>query len=161
LDGKERLQTYLRENGVPFETHDHRKVFTAQEVAAAEHMPGRMLAKPVIVLTDGRLAMVVVAAPDQVDLGRAQAALGAVEVRLAREKEFAETFPDCEPGAMPPFGNLYGVPVYVDEALTKNERIVFQAGSHTETISVRYADFERLAQPTVDDFVGNGEGRAR
>ncbi len=152
MDCRERLRSYLRENGVSFEEHQHPKRFTAQEVAAAEHLPGRMLAKPVMVLADGRLTLLVVEAPHRVDLDRAQAALGGGEVRLAREEEFAGAFPDCEPGAMPPFGNLYNVPVYVDRAVTTNDRIVFQAGTHAGTMSVRYADFERLTGPAVAQF---------
>lgn len=158
MDCTERLRSYLQENGVAFEEHEHRKAFTAQEVAAAERIPGRMLAKPVMVLADGRLAMLVVEAPQRVDLDRARAALGAAEVRLAREDEFAEAFPDCEPGAMPPFGNLYDVPVYVDRAVTRNDRLVFQAGAHTRTMSVRYADLERLVQPTVAEFARGAGG---
>lgn len=93
--------------------------------------------------------MLVLSAPQQVDLEKTTAALGVKEVRLADEAEFEDTFPDCEVGAMPPFGNLYGVPVYVEEALAEDERIVFRAGTHTDTMSVRYADFERLAEPVV------------
>ncbi|MGH2655548.1 MAG: aminoacyl-tRNA deacylase [Actinomycetota bacterium] len=159
MDCRERLRSYLWENGVAYEEHEHPKAFTAQEVAAAEHVPGRMLAKPVMVLADGRLVMLVVEAPDRVDLDRAQEALGAADVRLAQEPEFAAAFPDCEPGAMPPFGNLYDVPVYVDRAVTGNDQIVFQAGTHTRTMSVRYADFERLVNPTVAEFA-RGVGAA-
>ncbi|MBI2237514.1 MAG: YbaK/EbsC family protein [Actinobacteria bacterium] len=149
---RERLERYLRENGVPFEVQDHRMAYTAQQIAAAEHVPGRMLAKVVMVLADGELSMLVLSAPSLVDLERAGEMLGGKAVRLADEMEFAPAFPDCEPGAMPPFGNLYGLPVYVDRALTRNETIVFQAGTHTETMSVTYADFERLAQPAVAEF---------
>lgn len=149
MECKARLERYLRENGVSFETQHHPRAVSAQEVAAAEHVPGKMLAKTVMVMADERLVMLVLSAPQQVDLEKTTAALGVKEVRLADEAEFEDTFPDCEVGAMPPFGNLYGVPVYVEEALAEDERIVFRAGTHTDTMSVRYADFERLAEPVV------------
>lgn len=152
MECKERLEHYLRENRVPFEAQRHPRAVTAQEVAASEHVPGKMLAKTVMVLADGEMAMLALPAPYQVDLERAAAALGTDEARLAQEEEFENTFPDCEIGAMPPFGNLYDVPVYVDESLAEDEVIVFRAGTHTETMSVSYADFERLVEPSVAEF---------
>jgi Ala-tRNA(Pro) deacylase len=149
---KERLEQYLRDAGVKHEYQRHSAAFTAQEVAAAEHLPGRMLAKVVIVVADDALAMAVVPAPSKVDMDKVRAAMSAGEVRVAREGEFAETFPDCDVGAMPVFGNLYDVPVLVDRALAENRTIVSQAGSHTETVSIAYADFERLVKPTVTDL---------
>ncbi len=147
-----RLTDYLKKQGVRFQTQHHAQAFTAQEIAASEHIPGKMLAK-VVMLTDGvELAMAVVPAPEHVDLKKAQAAIGNKNVRLAEEREFAPRFPDCEVGAMPPFGNLYNVPVYVDNALTEDETIVFNAGSHTDTVSLSYGDFERLAKPSVADL---------
>jgi Ala-tRNA(Pro) deacylase len=121
-------------------------------VAASEHVPGRMVAKVVMVMVDDHLVELALPAPYQVNLDRARLALGAQEVRLAEEAEFADAFPDCEVGAMPPFGNLYDVPVYVDSSLTEDEVIYFEAGTHTDTMSVGYADFDRLVQPTVADF---------
>ncbi|MGB3633638.1 MAG: YbaK/EbsC family protein [Rubrobacteraceae bacterium] len=149
---RERLETYLREERVPFQTQHHSRVFTAQEVAAAEHIPGKMLAKVVMVVADEKLVMLSLPAPYQVDLEKAREVLEDEEARLAEEKEFENTFPDCEVGAMPPFGNLYGVPIYVDESLAEDETIVFQAGTHTDTMSLKYDDFERLTQPTVVEF---------
>ena len=149
---RDRLEDYLRENGVPFEVQHHPMAFTAQEVAAAEHVPGRMLAKVVMVSADGEMAMLSLPAPYQVDLEKAGKMLGAEEARLAQEEEFEGAFPDCEVGAMPPFGNLYGLPVYVEEALAEDETIFFRAGTHTDTMSVGYADFERLVEPTVGEF---------
>jgi Ala-tRNA(Pro) deacylase len=149
---KAKLEAYLRENGVAFELEQHPRAFTAQEVAASEHVPGERFAKVVMVVADGELAMLVLPAPYQVDLNRFAAARAASEVRIAQEREFAATFPDCDLGAMPPFGNLYGVPVYVDRSLARNETIVCQAGTHTETLSLRYADFKRLVQPETADF---------
>ncbi len=152
MDCKERLESYLREDQVPFETHHHPTAFTAQEVAASEHTPGKMVVKVVMVLADGELAMLAMPAPYQADLERVAEVLGASEVRLAHEEEFAPAFSDCEVGAMPPFGNLYGLPVYVDEALAEDETIVVQAGTHSDTIRLKYADFERLVRPTVARF---------
>ncbi len=149
---KDRLEAYLRENQVPFQMQHHARVFTAQEVAASEHIPGKMLAKVVMALADGRLLMVVLPAPDRVDLAKLGMLLNARDVRLAQESEFAAAFPDCEVGAMPPFGNLYNLPVYVDTTLAEDETIVFQAGTHTDTMSMRYADFERLVRPTVAEL---------
>jgi Ala-tRNA(Pro) deacylase len=146
------LEDYLRENRIPFETQHHPRAVTAQEVAASEHVPGKMLAKTVMVLADREMVMLALPASYQVDLGKAATALGVKEVRLAEEEEFEDTFPDCEIGAMPPFGNLYGVPVYVDETLAEDETIVFRSGTHTDTMSVSYADFERLVEPTIAKF---------
>src|SRR3989304_5104016 len=149
---KERLEAYRRENKVPFQVQHHPQAFTAQEIAASEHIPGKLLAKVVMVLADGKMVMLALPAPYRVDLAKAAAVLGAKEVRLAREEEFAAAFPDCEVGAMPPFGNLYDVPVYVDKALVEDDTIVFNAGTHTDTISMKYADFERLVKPRVAEF---------
>jgi Ala-tRNA(Pro) deacylase len=146
------LEDYLRENRIPFETQHHPRAVTAQEVAASEHVPGKMLAKTVMVLADREMVMLALPASYQVDLGKAATALGVKEARLAEEEEFEGTFPDCEIGAMPPFGNLYGVPVYVDETLAEDETIVFRSGTHTDTMSVSYADFERLVEPTIAEF---------
>ena len=152
---KERLETYLREKGVPHESQHHARAITAQEVAAAEHVPGRMFAKTVIVLPDdANLVMLVLPAPYQVDTHKAASALGVSEVHLASEERFVDAFPDCDVGAMPPFGNLYDVPVYADRTLLEDETIVFRAGTHTDTMSVSYADFEKLVGPSVADFAG-------
>lgn len=152
VECKKRLEDYLRENQVTFEAQNHPRAVAAQEVAASEHIPGKMLAKTVMVMADGETAMLALPAPFHVDLEKAAAALGTREARLAEEEEFEDTFPDCEVGAMPPFGNLYGVPVYVEKSLAEDETIVFRAGTHTETMSVSYADFERLVEPTIAEF---------
>jgi Ala-tRNA(Pro) deacylase len=149
---KEDLEAYLRENKVPFQVQHHAVAYTAQEVAAAEHVPGRMLAKVVMLMADAKLCMFVLPASARVDVEKAAAVLGAKEARLAHEDEFADRFPGCEVGAMPPFGNLFGVPIYVDKSLAEDETIVFEAGTHTDTMSMKYADFERLTNPTVTEF---------
>jgi len=152
MECKDRLEEYLRENGVPFEVQHHPRAITAQEVAATEHVPGKMLAKVVMVMVDGEMVVLSLPAPYQVDLEKVGKVLGAEEARLAEEEEFEDAFPDCEVGAMPPFGNLYGMPVYVEEALAEDETIFFRAGTHTDTMSVRYADFEQLVEPTIAEF---------
>ena len=152
MDCKDRLEEYLRENAVAFQVQHHPRAVTAQEVAAAEHVPGEMLAKTVMVLADGEMVMLALPAPYQVDLEKAGEVLEAEEVRLAEEEEFENAFPDCEVGAMPLFGNLYELPVYVEEALAEDETIFFRAGTHTDTMSVGYADFEWLVEPTVAHF---------
>jgi Ala-tRNA(Pro) deacylase len=151
---KERLEAYLREKGVPYQNQHHARAISAQEVAATEHVPGRMFAKTVMILPDNEenMVMLVLPAPYHVNPLKASAALGVSEVQLADEERFADTFPDCEVGAMPPFGNLYEVPVYVHRALGEDETIVFRSGTHTDTMSVSYADFEKLVRPTVADI---------
>lgn len=147
-----RLQEFLDDHGVRYVTVSHSAAFTAQEIAASAHVPGRELAKTVMVKLDGKLAMAVLPASSQVDLELLTRVTGASDVRLADEKEFAECFPGCELGAMPPFGNLYGMDVYVADRLAQDEEIAFNAGSHTELIRLRYADFERVVHPRVMDF---------
>jgi Ala-tRNA(Pro) deacylase len=149
---KDKLLAYLKGNNVPFESIKHHTAFTAQEVAAAQNVPGKQVAKVVIVMAGGTMDMLVMPASYRIDFRRLNAALGGKEARLAEEREFGNLFPDCETGAMPPFGNLYNVPVYVDRSLTEDEEIVFNAGTHTETLKVRYADYARLAKPIVADF---------
>jgi Ala-tRNA(Pro) deacylase len=149
---KERMEQVLRENGISFKTMTHPQVFTMQEVAAALHVPGNQVAKVVMVKADERMVMLVVPAPFRLDFGRLRTLLEAKKVRLAEEDEFEGLFPDCATGAMPPFGNLYDLPVYVDEALAQEPDIVFRVGTHRDTMKVAYADFGRLVQPTVAEF---------
>jgi Ala-tRNA(Pro) deacylase len=153
---KERLTAYLREQGVPFTQHQHRVAYTAQEVAASEHLSGDTVAKVVMVFAGPEMLpmmmMLVLPASRRADLTKVAAAVGARDAWLATEHEFVSLFPDCELGAMPPFGNLYGIPIYVDRALAESESITFQAGTHTDTICMAYADFARLANPKVVDI---------
>jgi Ala-tRNA(Pro) deacylase len=148
---KDRLEQYLREQQVAYEMQHHPLAYTAQHVAAAEHVPGKELAKTVIVITDDRTVMVIVPGTRNVQVSRLPTALGASSARLAKEKEFEALFPDCEVGAMPPFGNLYGMDVYVDRTLVEDQRVVFRAGTHTDTMRIKYADFARLARPIAVD----------
>lgn len=151
-----KLQKYLEENDVPFETIPHSQTFTAQETAAATHVPGREMAKTVMVKLDGELAMVVLPAPRMVSLERLKRVTGATEVALADEEEFKDRFPDVEAGAMPPFGNLWGLPVFVDRRLREDEAIVFEAGSHTEAVRLPYSAYERLVEPVVAELAASG-----
>lgn len=144
-----KLREFLDANGVKYVTIRHSLAYTAQEVAASAHVRGKDMAKTVIVKIDGQLAMAVVPASQRVDLVRLRNAAGARTTELASEQEFRDAFPECEVGAMPPFGHLYGMNVFVDEKLAADEEIAFNAGSHTELIRLSYPDFERLATPTL------------
>lgn len=155
---RERLESYLRQQQVSFDVQQHHTAYTAQEVAQTEHIPGKLVAKSVVVWADGQLILLVLPATYRVDLARLNAAIGATVTRFAHEEEFSDTFPDCEVGAMPPFGNLYDLPVYVDKSLTTDETIVFPAGSHTETMSLRYDDYARLVEPTIIEFATRKAG---
>jgi Ala-tRNA(Pro) deacylase len=147
-----RLKEFLEENEVEFVTVPHSQAFTAQEIAAAAHVPGKELAKTVMVKLDGKLAMVVLPGPDHVSMTRLEAVSGARQVELASEEEFAERFPTCEVGAMPPFGNLWDLPVFLDQRLREDEEIFFNAGSHTELMKLSYTDYERLVNPVVAEL---------
>jgi Ala-tRNA(Pro) deacylase len=143
------VREFLDHEGVSYQVIAHEKAFTAQGVAAALHVSGWTFAKAVILKTkDGRLVMAVLAGPQSLDLKAARSVVGS-EVELASEADFAPKFPGCELGAEPPFGNLYGLPVYVDEALRKDPEIVFNAGTHTEAVRMTYADYERVVRPSV------------
>jgi Ala-tRNA(Pro) deacylase len=144
-----RLREFLDSQHVKHVTLKHSPAYTAQEIAAAAHVRGKELAKTVMVEIDGRMAMAVVPASRKVNFDLLKAAVGAEDVELAGEKKFRDMFPECEVGAMPPFGNLYDMPVYVSQLLTADEEIVFNAGSHTELIRLAYADFARLVSPKV------------
>jgi Ala-tRNA(Pro) deacylase len=144
----ERLKEYLDTENVRYVSLKHSQAYTAQEVAATAHVSGKELAKTVMVKIDGEMTMVVLPASSQVDLRRLQEAVGSRDVELAAEQEFADDFPDCELGAMPPFGNLYGMKVFVSPALRQEEEIAFNAGSHSELIRLTYKDFDRLVHPT-------------
>ena len=144
-----RLKEFLDGHHVKYVAMMHSTAYTAQEIAASAHVPGKELAKTVIVRIDGKMAMAVLPASFKVNFERLREAAGAERVELASEKEFQDAFPGCEVGAMPPFGNLYGMEVYASQALAEDEEIAFNAGSHTELIRLSYKDFEELASPRV------------
>lgn len=147
-----RLKEFLDREGVRYVTIVHSPAFTAQEIAAMAHIPGKNLAKTVMVNIDGTMAMAVVPASYTVDFDMLQGALGAEKVTLAHESEFRGQFPDCELGAMPPFGNLYNMQVFVARSLAEDEDIAFNACSHHELIKLPYKEFERLVHPHVVTF---------
>ena len=144
-----KLQEYLDQQDVRYVSIKHSPAFTAQEIAGAAHIPGQDVAKVVIVKLDGAVAMVVLPAPEMVRMKHLKAETGTAQVELASEEEFKGRFPDCEVGAMPPFGNLYDMDVFVEESLAEDGEIAFNAGTHTELIRMAYADWEELVRPTV------------
>lgn len=145
----ETLRKFLDDNAVKYVTMKHSPAYTAQELAALAHVPGKDWAKTVMVKLDGRMAMAVVPASSRVVFDLLREASGAKAAELATEQEFKDLCPGCEVGAMPPFGNLFGMDIYVDEALAEDAEIAFNAGTHTEVVRLPYADFERLAKPRV------------
>ncbi|MFC1608021.1 aminoacyl-tRNA deacylase [Candidatus Latescibacterota bacterium] len=145
----QKLKQYLDSNSIKFVSITHSTAYTAQEVAASTHTPGKELAKTVMVKINGTMAMVVLPSSYQIDFHLLKKATGANTAELAEEDDFRSLFPECEVGAMPPFGNLYGMDVYVAEALTDDEEIAFNAGTHTELIRLKYDDFQRLVKPRI------------
>jgi Ala-tRNA(Pro) deacylase len=144
-----KLKDFLDSKDIKYVTISHSTAYTANEVAASAHISGKELAKTVMVKIDGKMTMTVLPASYKVDFGLLQEATGASKAELASEQEFQDMFPGCEIGAMPPFGNLYGMEVFVDESLCEDEEIAFNAGSHTELIRLSYKDFEGLVKPKV------------
>jgi len=147
-----KLKDFLDRHNVKYCTVNHSLAYAAHEVAACAKIPSRQLAKTVIVKIDKEIAMAVLPASFKVDLNSLQEITGAANVHLATETEFKALFPECAVGAMPPFGNLYGMEVFVAETLTENEDIAFNAGSHTELVKMAYKDFEKLVQPRIMRF---------
>ena len=144
-----RLKQFLDEHDIKYVVISHSVAYTAQGIAALAHIKGRELAKTVIVKLDGKFAMAVVPASRQVDLGRLKASTLAKHLEVASEMEFKSKFPDCETGAMPPFGNLYDMPVFADQKLAEDQEIAFNAGSHRELVRLAWADYENLVHPLV------------
>ena len=157
---EKRVKEFLESHNVSYETIVHRPAYTAQETAQSAHIGGKELAKIVMVEIDGKLAMAVLPASGKLDLGLLKQAAGAKRVRLAHESDFEARFPGCDAGAMPPFGNLYGMEVFVADTLAAGDRIAFNAGSHTELIRTPYREFERLVHPRVAKLsLGHGAAR--
>lgn len=152
---EKKLREFLDKNQVKYVNVSHSPAYTAQEIAASAHIPGKEVAKTVVVKVDGDIAMAVLPASRQVDFKGLAKAVGAKEVGLADEAEFRDLFGECEVGAMPPFGNLYDMPVYVDDVLAEDEEIAFNAGSHIELIRMNYNDYARLVRPKVLHFTAN------
>lgn len=148
-----KLRDFLDSHNVKYLVISHSLAYTAQGVAALAHVSGKKLAKTVIVKVDGILAMVVVPASEHVNLDRLRALTGAQTVEVATEREFQDAFPDCETGAMPPFGNLYDMPVYADASLAENQEITFTAGTHRELVRMNWQDMVRLVNPMVHRLI--------
>ncbi|MGA7615911.1 MAG: YbaK/EbsC family protein [Thermoanaerobaculia bacterium] len=144
-----KVREYLDRAGIRYVTISHSPAFTAQEIAASAHIKGKDLAKTVMIQVDDRIVMAVVPASKRLDLDQIGERLGARSVTLASEDAFQRLFPEIEPGAMPPFGNLYDMDVLVDTTLTEDEQIAFNAGSHTELIKMAFDDYRRVVQPKV------------
>ncbi|HIE66031.1 MAG TPA: YbaK/EbsC family protein [Nitrospiria bacterium] len=149
----DRLKSLLEGEKIPYRVIPHEEAYTSPEIAQSIHASGRKVAKVVIVRTDSHYAMAVLPSHKQLDLYRFAMVVGVDRVTITNESELAGLFPDCDPGAMPPFGGLYGLSVYVDESLARGPVIFFQAGSHRHVIELRYQDFIALVRPTVDRFV--------
>ncbi len=148
----QKLKEYLDSNSVKYVILKHSQAYTAQEIAAMAHIPGKKLAKTVLIKLDGKMAMAVLPATYKVEFEKLQEALGSERIRLANEQEFKDKFPGCEVGAMPPFGNLYDMEVFVAASLVEDEDILFNAGSHLELMKLAYKDFERLVNPKILRF---------
>jgi len=147
-----RLKEFLDSHDIKYVIISHSRAFTAQETATSAHVPVKELAKTVMVKIDGKMAMAVLPASTKIDFELLKKATGSGKVEIASEKEFKNLFPDCEIGAMPPFGNLYGMDVFVAESLTEDREIAFNAGSHRELVKLAYKDFEQLVKPKIITF---------
>lgn len=154
------LMEYLDEHKARYIVISHSPAYTAQGIAGLAHISGRELAKTVIVRLDSSLAMAVVPAKFHVDLESLRKSAHAKTIALASEEEFKDRFPECETGAMPPFGNLYGLPVFADDSLEKDLEIAFNAGTHRELIRMAWEDFKRLVEPRVIRFAAGRSAEA-
>ena len=144
--------SYLKKNSVRYEVIEHVPVFTAHEAAVASHVPDKELAKTLIVQTDGKYCMVVMPADHRLDEHLLGKAIKAKQLHLAQEEDLKPLFPDCELGAMPPFGNLYALPVYIDKLLIHDDEIVFHACTHTKSIRLKMNDYLGLVKPAIAEF---------
>jgi Ala-tRNA(Pro) deacylase len=151
------LKRLLDENHVDYEVHAHPRAFTAKETAAADHVPPSEMAKVLVLRGQDRFLMAVLPASHVLDLDRLREAVGDAELRLASEREFVDVFPTCEPGAIPPFGQLFDMPVWVDDSLGRERETVFNGGNHNETVHLAYKDFVRLAKPQFGEFSRRGD----
>ena len=147
-----RLREYLDNAGVTYTGHPHRPAYTSQEIAQSVHVPGGEMIKSVILKADDKLVMVALSANDAANLDILREEIGCGKLRLASETEFSDAFPTCKPGAIPPFGNIFDLPSYCEASLSRNREIEFNAGSHDETIRMRFDDYKRLATPKMIHF---------
>ena len=146
------LQAYLDRLEIPFQTHTHEAAWTAQQLAQMEHVSGHQVIKPVLVEADGELLLCALPASQRIDLNALRTELGCEEMHLADEQTLRDVFDDCELGAEPPIGAIFGLPTVMDDSLIKQQRVMFQAGSHMQSVSVSMADYRRIAQPGVAHF---------
>jgi Ala-tRNA(Pro) deacylase len=151
------LQRLLDDNHVGYEVHTHARAFTAIETAAADHIPPSEMAKVLVLRSRGQFLMAVLPASHTLDIDRLRQTVGDAELRLASEREFVEAFPACEPGAIPPFGQLFGMPLWADDSLGRERETVFNGGNHRETVHLAYQDFVRLAKPQFGEFSRRGD----
>jgi Ala-tRNA(Pro) deacylase len=147
-----RVTEYLDKSAIPYDVTEHLPTFTAKQMAAIKHEPGKFVAKPVIVKVDGKHMMCVLSANNKIDLGALKTRLGADSIELADEREIGKIFDDCELGAEPPFGNLYDLPTIMDKALVDDDHILFQAGTHKEAIQMSMDDYRKLVEQKVLEF---------
>lgn len=147
-----KVKSYLEQEHVVYQILEHSLAFTAMEIAGAQHVPGKQFIKAVIVKADGQYIMCVLSSTHRIDFDRLKKLTASQEIYLAKESETADLFPDFELGAEPPFGQLYGLKVYVDEEVPENDEIIFNAGTHTDSVKIKYRDFKRLVNPIVADF---------
>jgi Ala-tRNA(Pro) deacylase len=151
------LQRLLDDNRVRYEVHEHPRSFTATETARADHVPPSEMAKVVILKSGERFLMAVLPATHTLDVARLRETVGDAQLRLASEREFADAFAGCEPGAVPPFGRLFGMSTWVDDSLGREREMAFNAGNHRETVHLAYEDFVRLARPQFGEFSRRGD----
>lgn len=152
MSAAKKIKNFLDENNIKYTSIVHPKAYTAQEIASKSHMPGKEIAKTVVLKVDGKYVLAVLSAIKMVSFKDFKNSIEANEVKLATEQEFMDLFPDCEVGAMPPFGNLYDMPTYVSSELKENKEIAFNACNHMELIRMKYADWEDLVKPIVVQF---------
>ncbi|MGD0462239.1 MAG: YbaK/EbsC family protein [Tepidisphaeraceae bacterium] len=146
-----RIREFLIGNKIPYSSINHTCAYTAQEVAESSHVPGRCMAKVVVVWLDGKLAIVVVPATKVVDLAKLRRETGTLDARLAEEADFRDRFSDCQVGTVPPFGNLFGLETFLDRQMTNGEQFAFNAGTHRDIIVIQYSDYSRLVKPRIVD----------
>jgi Ala-tRNA(Pro) deacylase len=156
----QRIRDYLDSQNVPYETLHHSQAFTAQEVAHSLHVSGKKCVKAVVAEGDNKTVIVVTPASHRLNLQELKAALKVNQLEMLVESELVGLFPDCDLGAVPPFGNLYGIDVWVDRAVASTEKILFCAGTHEDCIRMRYSDFAKLARPFVGHFSELGMAQA-
>ena len=150
-----KLKKYLDDNNIKYVIIRHSPAFTAQEVAGMAHIPGKEMAKSVMVTIEGKMSMIVIPASLKIDFSLLKKVTGVDDIELATEEEFKYMFPDCEIGAMPPFGNLYNIDVWVEKSLSEDAEIAFTACTHSELVKMSYKDFEKLVKPKMGTFALN------